>query len=55
MANTSVRIPDKLHEDLRKCVHDLNKKADFGQKTQSLNGLIVEGVEIIVKRYSYWE
>lgn len=52
MANTSVRIPDKLHEALRKCVYEKQKKCVYGQPPTSLNSLIVEGIKMVLGRYN---
>jgi hypothetical protein len=51
MANTSIRIPDKLHEELRKCVYERQQECVYGQKMPSLNSLIVDGVQMVLKHY----
>lgn len=44
MTNTSIRIPDKLHEELRECVYQ--------HRLQSSNSVILEGLKMVLNRYS---
>ncbi len=54
MSNTSIRIPDKLHEELRKCVYEKQRKCVYGQNPPSLNSLVVEGIKMVLNQHKLY-